>query len=76
LAKIQEFDLEVKPTKLVKDWGLAKLMAESNLKALGMNHLQEHEGFLDIDEFDVTVPTTEKKKILLRLGIVTLFRIF
>jgi hypothetical protein len=28
LAKIQEFDLEVKPTKLVKAQGLAKLLAE------------------------------------------------
>jgi hypothetical protein len=30
LAKIQEFDLELKPTKLVKSQGLAKLLAESN----------------------------------------------
>jgi hypothetical protein len=59
LAKIQEFDLEVKPTKLIKGQGLAKLLAESNLKALGINHLQENEGFLEIDELDVTVPTTE-----------------
>jgi hypothetical protein len=40
LAKIQEFDLEVKPTKIVKGQGLAKLLAESNLKALGINQLQ------------------------------------
>jgi hypothetical protein len=39
LAKIQEFDLEFKPTKLVKGQGLAELLAESNLKALGINHL-------------------------------------
>jgi hypothetical protein len=39
LAKIQEFDLEVKPTKLVKGQDLAKLLAESNFKALGMNNL-------------------------------------
>jgi hypothetical protein len=41
LAKIQEFDLEVKPTKLIKGQGLAKLLAESNFKALGINCLQE-----------------------------------
>jgi len=35
------------------------LLAESNLKELGINHLQENEGFLEIDELDVTVPTTE-----------------
>jgi hypothetical protein len=29
-SKIQEFDLEVKPTKIVKGQGLVKLLAESN----------------------------------------------
>ena len=48
LAKIQEFDLEFKPTKIIKGQGLAKLLDESNLKALGINHLQENEGFLEI----------------------------
>jgi hypothetical protein len=38
LAKIQEFNLEVKPTKLVKGQGLAKLLAESNFRALGINN--------------------------------------
>jgi hypothetical protein len=42
LAKIQEFNLEVKPTKLVKGQGLAKLLAESNFRALGINHLQSY----------------------------------
>jgi hypothetical protein len=40
LAKIQKFDLEVKPTKIIKGQGLAKLLAESNLKSLGINQLQ------------------------------------
>jgi hypothetical protein len=44
LAKIQEFNLEVKPTKLVKGQGLAKLLAESNFRALRMNNLQGYEG--------------------------------
>jgi hypothetical protein len=30
IAKILEFDLEIKPTNLVKGQGLAMLMAESN----------------------------------------------
>jgi hypothetical protein len=52
LAKIQEFDLEVKPTKLVKGQGLARLLAESNFRALGINNVQEEEGWLDINEID------------------------
>jgi hypothetical protein len=39
IAKILEFDLEIKPTKLVKGQGLAKLLAESNCKALGVNFI-------------------------------------
>jgi hypothetical protein len=65
LAKIQEFDLEVKPTKLIKCQGLAKLLVESNLKALRRSHLQDNEVFLEIDELDVTVHTT---KILEKLS--------
>ena len=39
IAKIQEYDLDVKPTKLVKGLGLAKLLTESNFQALGINLL-------------------------------------
>jgi hypothetical protein len=39
LAKIQEFDLEVKPTKLIKGQILAKLLAESNLRDLDISFL-------------------------------------
>jgi hypothetical protein len=59
LAKIQEFDLEVKPTKLVKGQGLAKLLAESNFRALGINHLQAYRDLPDIEEFDDQTPTTQ-----------------
>jgi hypothetical protein len=52
LAKIQEIDLEVKPTKLVKGQGLAKLLAESNFRALGINNTQEEEGWIDVNELD------------------------
>jgi hypothetical protein len=40
IAKILEFDLEIKPTKLVKGQGLAKLLAESNCKALGVSFIK------------------------------------
>jgi hypothetical protein len=39
IAKILEFDLEIKPTKLVKGQGLARLLVESNCKALGVNFI-------------------------------------
>jgi hypothetical protein len=52
LAKIQEFDLEVKPTKLVKGQGLAKLLAESNFRALGINNSQEEEEWVDVNELE------------------------
>eukprot|EP00253_Pinus_taeda_P015067 PITA_15067 len=37
IAPMLEYDLEIKPTKLIKGQGLAKLMAESNLHALEIN---------------------------------------
>jgi hypothetical protein len=39
IAKILEFDLEIKPTRLVKGQGLAKILAESNCKYLGVNFI-------------------------------------
>jgi ribonuclease HI len=39
IAKILEFDLEIKPTKLVKGQGLAKLLVESNCRALGISFI-------------------------------------
>jgi hypothetical protein len=41
IAKILEFDLEIKPTKLIKGQGLSKLLAESNCKALGISFINE-----------------------------------
>jgi hypothetical protein len=52
LAKIQEFDLDFKLTKLVKGHGLARLLTESNFWALGMNKAQEEEGWIDMNEID------------------------
>ena len=39
IAKILEFDLEIKSNKLVKGQGLAKLLDESNFSALGVNFI-------------------------------------
>jgi hypothetical protein len=41
ITKILEFDLEIKPTKLIKGQGLAKLLVESNCNALGVNFINE-----------------------------------
>jgi hypothetical protein len=40
ITKILEFDMEVKPTKLVKGQFLAKLLVESNCNALGVNFIK------------------------------------
>jgi hypothetical protein len=44
IAKILEFDLEIKPTKLVKGQGLAKLLVESNCEALGVSFINTRLG--------------------------------
>ena len=40
IAKLLEYDLEIKPTKLVRGRGLAKLMAEANYDALSIAFCQ------------------------------------
>jgi hypothetical protein len=42
IAKILEFDLEIKPTKMVKGQGLAKLLVESNCRYLGVNFINTY----------------------------------
>jgi hypothetical protein len=44
IAKILEFDLEIRPTKLIKGQGLAKLLAEANCQALGVNFMNKCSG--------------------------------
>jgi hypothetical protein len=39
IDKILEFDLEIRPTKLIKGKGLAKLLAEANCKSLGVDFI-------------------------------------
>jgi len=37
ISKILEFEVEIKPTKLVKGQGLSKVLVESNYKTLRVN---------------------------------------
>jgi len=37
IEMIQEYDLEIKPTKLVKGQGLEKLLMEENCEAMGIS---------------------------------------
>ena len=37
IAKIMEYDVEIKPTNLVKGQGLEKLLVDSNCEALGLH---------------------------------------
>jgi len=41
IAKIIEFDLEIKPTKLIKGQGLSRLLAKSNCKSLGVRFINK-----------------------------------
>jgi len=41
ISTILEYDLEIKPTKLIKGQGLAKLMVETNCQALHINFIAE-----------------------------------
>ena len=46
IAKILEFDLEIRPTKLIKGKGLSRFLIESNCKDLGLNlvaYIQYHD---------------------------------
>jgi hypothetical protein len=55
LAKIQGYDLEIKPTKLIKGQGLARLLTESNLKVLGINNISEiyEDSYFIVEETDI-----------------------
>ena len=39
IATLLEYDIEIKPTKLIKGQGLAKMMANSNCEDLQINFL-------------------------------------
>jgi hypothetical protein len=55
IAKILEFDLEIKPTKIVKGQGLAKLLAESNCKYLGVDFINTCSENQLAEAFDVSL---------------------
>ena len=42
ITKILEFDLEIKPTKLVKGKGLAKILDKSNYESLVVNFINDY----------------------------------
>jgi hypothetical protein len=56
IVKIQEYDLEIRPTKLIKGQGLAKMLTESNEKALGMvnqiNNEEWYHNLLKLEQVD------------------------
>jgi hypothetical protein len=60
IAKILEFDLEMKPTKLVKGQGLARLLVESNCKELGVNFMNinsENKQVEIVDKISHVIPS-------------------
>eukprot|EP00253_Pinus_taeda_P016584 PITA_16584 len=67
ITTMLEYDLEIKPTKLIKGQGLAKLMAKSNLHALDINLIatlseeeeeeeEEEESQLQVSDMFTTSP--------------------
>jgi hypothetical protein len=49
IAKLIEFNIEVKPTKLVKGQGLAKLLTEENCELLDINFIGESSASLQTE---------------------------
>jgi hypothetical protein len=54
-----EFDFEIKPTKLVKGQGLARLLAESNCKDLGVNFMNVNSENWQTEIVDVNLNLAE-----------------
>ena len=52
IVVILEYDLEIKPTKLIKGQGLARLMAESNFEVLDINMVDDLD---DQEEFSTPI---------------------
>lgn len=50
IANIPEFDLDIRITKLVKGKGLAKFLAESNCKVLGINSILQSSSEKNLEE--------------------------
>eukprot|EP00253_Pinus_taeda_P009551 PITA_09551 len=56
IAALLEYDVEIKPTKLIKGQGLAKLMAETNLHVLDINLIV---ALSDEDEENSILPVSD-----------------
>jgi hypothetical protein len=54
IAKILEFDLEIKPPKLIKSKGLSILLAKSNCKALWVSFINEFLENQQAEPYDTT----------------------
>jgi hypothetical protein len=83
VSKIQEYDLEIKPTKLIKGQGLSQMMAEGNEVSLGMKEgsspmisvmleeLEHHDWYSDIIYYLKNLTSinhlTDHKRRVLRL---------
>jgi hypothetical protein len=55
IENILEYDVDLKPTKLIKGQGLGRLLVDSNCRALGMNYIQ--------NQSDVPAPQNEDGKL-------------
>lgn len=80
VSKIQEYDLDIRPTKLVKGQGLAKMLVEGNEKTLNVNvvsnvldNLEKHEWYMDIiyylKKFTCPIHLLDHKRRALRLKV-------
>ena len=61
IANLLEYDIEIKPKKLVKGQGLEKTMAQSNFDCLEMNLIAE---ILELSDEDEELIPIEEKYIL------------
>lgn len=55
IVVLLEYDMEIKPTKLVKGYSLAKLMEQSNYDVLGINFITEISEFMADGEVNLQV---------------------
>ena len=53
ISNLLEYDLEIKPTKLVKGQGLAQLMTQASLDVLGINFLSNFSRKMDDSTSDL-----------------------
>ena len=58
IASLLEYDLEIKPAKLVKGQGLAQLMTQANFDVLGINFLSSFSTETDNQTSDLQVLPT------------------